>query len=127
MVMVPKTQLKKSLFWLCPISENMIKFSVTAVLEDRNPSINSRTNFFRISNGSSYVILYFESQFYHHYYNKGFLLRQNIVANTRKSSLKKLLRWHVVANMSSQIIRCKRVICDDMCSRNCICNDNYRK
>ena len=62
-----------------------------------------------------------------HYYNKGFLRWQNVIANTQKSSLKTLLRKHVVANMSSQIIGCKRVISDDKCGRNCICNDNRRK
>ena len=62
-----------------------------------------------------------------HYYSKGFFRRHNVVTNIRKLSLKKILRRHVVANMSSQIIGRKRVICDDMFSRNFIYNENCRK
>ena len=53
--------------------------------------------------------------------------RQNVVANSRMSSPELFLGWHVVANTSSQIIWRRNCICDHICYRNCICNDNRRK
>ena len=48
-----------------------------------------------------------------HYYKQGFLRRHIVVANSQKSLQILFLRWHMVANKSSLILRRKSFICDD--------------
>ena len=61
------------------------------------------------------------------------LLQSGLFATTKcrgkipKVVVKNFLRQHVVVNTSSQINRRKSINCDDICCRNCICNDNRHK